>query len=183
MSKKLKFLAMMLTCILLSINHVLAATLDFTAQGYANNKNMAGVSLTVDGVTATFAKGSSGSNPTYFTSGTAVRVYYKNTITVTSSSTMSSIAFTFGSSDGSNTISASVGSYSSGTWTGSATSVTFTIGGTSGNRRVQKLVVTTSGSTKTLHFLNHLQQYCLSSNCIETISYPTTPYIYFVYIL
>ena len=154
MSKKLKFLAMMLTCILLSINHVLAATLDFTAQGYANNKNMAGVSLTVDGVTATFAKGSSGSNPTYFTSGTAVRVYYKNTITVTSSSTMSSIAFTFGSSDGSNTISASVGSYSSGTWTGSATSVTFTIGGTSGNRRVQKLVVTTSGSTKTLHYWN-----------------------------
>ena len=46
-----------------------------------------------------------------------------------------------------------------------------------------KIIEGATGSTKTLHFLNHLQQYCLSSNCIETISYPTTPYIYFVYIL
>ena len=49
---------------------------------------------------------------------------------------------TFGSSDGSNTITTDVNTYSNGTWTGSATSVKFTIGGTSGNRRIKKIAVT-----------------------------------------
>ena len=51
---------------------------------------------------------------------------------------------TYGSSDGSNTITTDVGSFSNKTWTGDATSVTFTIGGTSGNRRLKGISVTYS---------------------------------------
>lgn len=120
-------------------------TLDFTAQGYADATAIS--NLTVDGVTATFAKGSNGSNaPKYYTSGTAIRAYGGNTITL-SANQITAATFTFGSSDGSNEITADCGSWNSPTWTGDATDeVVFTIGGTSGNRRIKSIAVTyTSG--------------------------------------
>ena len=52
------------------------------------------------------------------------------------------IEITFGGSDGSNALSASVGTLEGGLWEGEANSVTFTVGGTSGNRRIAKIVVT-----------------------------------------
>ena len=158
-----------------------AVTLDFTAQGYANSKNMNNVSLTVSGVTATFAKGSSGTNPTYYTSGTHVRCYYKNTITVSSSSTMTSIVFTFASGEGSNAISANSGTYNSSTktWTGSATSVTFTIGGTSGHRRIQKLAVTTGSSYTVVWTINPAAGGTLSTTSgTSTTVTPNSAYTY-----
>ena len=116
-------------------------TLDFTAQGYANETAIS--NLTVDGVTATFAKGSNGSNaPKYYTSGTAIRAYGGNTITL-SANQITAATFTFGSSDGSNEITADCGSWDSPTWTGDATDeVVFTISGSSGNRRIQSIAVT-----------------------------------------
>lgn len=120
-------------------------TLDFTAQGYADATAIS--NLTVDGVTATFAKGSNGSNaPKYYTNGTAIRAYGGNTITL-SATQITAATFTFGSSDGSNAITADCGSWDSPTWTGDATDeVVFTISGSSGNRRIQSIAVTcTSG--------------------------------------
>ena len=120
-------------------------TLDFTAQGYADATAIS--NLTVDGVTATFAKGSNGSNaPKYYTNGTAIRAYGGNTITL-SANQITAATFTFGSSDGSNDITADCGSWDSPTWTGDATDeVVFTIDGTSGNRRIKSIAVTyTSG--------------------------------------
>ena len=70
-----------------------------------------------------------------------MRVYGGGTITV-SGAEMSKIEFTFGSSDGSNEITADNGTYADGKWEGSASSVTFTVGGTSGNRRFSKISVT-----------------------------------------
>ena len=116
-------------------------TIDFTAQGYANAEDFA--SLTVNGVTVEGDKGDNSKNgPKYYTSGDAVRFYGGNTFTISASKNIESVTITFGSGEGTNEITASPGSWVSPEWTGSASSVTFTIGGTSGHRRIQKLVVT-----------------------------------------
>lgn len=115
-------------------------TLDFTAQNYSNE--YAVTSLVVEPISATLDKGTNSNAPKYYSSGTAVRCYGGNTITLSSEKTLVKVEFTFGSSDGSNAITSNVGSYSSGVWTGSSNSVTFTIGGTTGNRRIQKIAVT-----------------------------------------
>lgn len=116
-------------------------TIDFTAQGYANAEDFA--SLTVNGVTVEGDKGDNSKNgPKYYTSGDAVRFYGGNTFTISASKNIESVTITFGSGEGTNDITASPGSWVSPEWTGSASSVTFTIGGTSGHRRIQKLVVT-----------------------------------------
>ena len=103
-------------------------------------------SITHGAVTLTFSRGTNtGSAPKYFTNGNALRCYGGNTITVTATA-MTAIDFTFGASDGSNTISASTGTYAGTRWTGNANQVKFTIGGSSGNRRLTQMVVTLNGS-------------------------------------
>lgn len=70
------------------------------------------------------------------------RFYAKWTINVASATyTIKKIEFTFASGDGSNTITADKGSFSTDTWTGSASDVTFTIGGSSGHRRISSIKV------------------------------------------
>ena len=116
----------------------------FSEQGYSNQQAIESYEGT--NFTLTFDKGTNSNPPKYFTSGTAIRAYGGNTITATSSESMSKIVIGFGGSDGSNTISTDVGTYASGTWTGSSDSVTFTIGGTTGNRRLASFTVTIGGS-------------------------------------
>lgn len=121
-------------------------TIDFTAQGYSNQQAVTSVSGT--DCTVAFDKGTNSNAPTYYSSGSAIRIYGGNTMTVASTTkTIVGIELTFGSSDGSNAITTDVESYSNGTWTGSASSVTFTVGGTSGNRRIQSVKVTYAGGT------------------------------------
>lgn len=115
-------------------------TIDFSTKGYGNGTAVESVEQ--DGITITFGKGTNSNVPKYYTDGTAVRAYGGNTFTVSSSNTITKIELVFGASDGSNAITADAGTFESPTWTGSATSVTFTIGGTKGNRRIQKIVVT-----------------------------------------
>lgn len=120
--------------------------IDFTAQGYSNQQAVTSVSGT--DCTVAFDKGTNSNAPTYYSSGSAIRIYGGNTMTVASTTkTIVGIELTFGSSDGSNAITTDVESYSNGTWTGSASSVTFTVGGTSGNRRIQSVKVTYAGGT------------------------------------
>ena len=99
--------------------------------------------------TVVFAQENGNYAPQYYANGTSVRCYPKNTMTISSSQAITNIVFTFGSSDGSNTISVDEGNYSADTWTGNANSVTFTIGGTSGNRRIAGMSVTTFSGTIT----------------------------------
>lgn len=116
-------------------------TVDFSAQNYTNQQAIS--SYNGENFTITFNKGSNSNAPKYYTSGTAIRAYGGNTFTVSSANyKISGIVITFGSSDGSNEITTNVGTYSAGIWTGSSQSVTFTIGGTTGNRRIQKIKVT-----------------------------------------
>lgn len=143
-------------------------TFDFTS-GYENATAIG--TKTQDGVTITFGKGDNNSNkPTYYDSGNAVRVYAKNTITVACTG-LTKITFTFGNDDGSNTITANTGSFTSPTWTGTANSVKFTIGGSSGNRRIQKVAVTYTATTSITTYSNYVTNCCtLASATNLTVS-------------
>ena len=123
-------------------------TIDFTKQGYTNAQDVTSVSGT--GCTVTFGKGTNSNSPKYYSTGDAIRLYGSNTMTVAvTGKTIEKIELTFGTGDGSNSITTDVATYSKGTWTGSASSVRFTVGGTSGHRRIQKVKVTYSGGGST----------------------------------
>lgn len=119
------------------------SSIDFSVQNYTNQQEISSVSI-AEGITIAFDKGTNSNSPKYYTNGTAIRVYGGGYFTITSETTISSITITFGSDDGSNTITTDCGTYSDGKWTGSANSVKFTIGGTSGNRRIKGISVTTT---------------------------------------
>ena len=121
------------------------ASLTFS-DNYSSNTTLDGTAITiVEGLTVTFNKASGSTAPQYYTSGTAVRWYAKGTMVFDSSiGNITNITLTFGSSDGSNSITANPGTFTSPSWSGSATKVTFTQGGTSGNRRIAGVSVTYS---------------------------------------
>ena len=129
-------------------NAAVSSSVDFSTMGYSNQTAVTTVDIN-NTTTATFAKANGSTAPTYYTSGTAVRCYAKNTITISSQSAMTGITFTFGSDDGQNAITADEGAYSNGVWTGNATSVTFTIGGANGNRRIATITVNQGGTVTT----------------------------------
>ena len=117
---------------------------DFSTMDYANGAAI--TSVTQMPVTVSFAKGSGSNPPAYYTTGTAVRAYAKNTITVSSAlGKVVGVEFVFSTtekeSDNSNGITANTGSLTLPTWTGSEESVTFTVSGDKGHRRIQKLEV------------------------------------------
>ena len=123
-------------------------TIDFNAQGWDTNTLV--TELKIDGVNLTFDIGEGSTKPTYFTntSGGALRLYGGNTMTVAAPQNLKKIDFTFASGDGSNNILSDVGNYNKAgkQWTiGSSdpsAEVVFTIEGTSGHRRIEKLVIT-----------------------------------------
>lgn len=126
-------------------------TVVFSEQGYTNGQAMS--TYTGDNFSILFDEGTGNNGPKYYTSGTAIRLYGGNYMVISSDYVITEIVITFGSSDGSNGITASVGTYdkSNGTWTGEGTekSVKFTVSGTSGNRRIAAVSVTydSGGST------------------------------------
>ena len=122
------------------------ASVDFSQLGYINAQAISNVAID-NNVTTTFAQGSNSNNaPKYYNTGTAIRCYGGNTFTVSSEKTITNIALTFGTGDGSNDITTDVNTYDNGTWTGSANSVTFTIEGSSGQRRIAGISVTYSAA-------------------------------------
>lgn len=122
-------------------------SLTFSTLGKANQTSVNGETIAIGtNSSITFKKANASNEPKYYTSGTSIRLYSGGQCVVSSTSgNISKITFTFGSSDGSNAISANVGSYSNGVWTGDASSVTFTVSGTSGHRRFQSVEVTIGG--------------------------------------
>ena len=121
-------------------------TIDFSQQGFANGTAVTDV--TVDGVKASFDKGTNNNAPKYYDSGTAVRMYGSNSMTVTASGkTIVSIDLVFGDGDGTNVLTTNVPTFESPTWTGEAGSVTFTVGGTTGQRRIKAITVKYSDET------------------------------------
>ena len=118
------------------------ATFNALAAGYANGEEITNVTIDSN-ITATFEKGSGSNAPKYYTTGTAIRCYAKNSFEIKAASgKITDIVLTFGSGDKTNTISTNVGTYADGTWSGDAESVTFTIGGTKDHRRIAEIAVT-----------------------------------------
>ena len=119
----------------------------FSEQNYTNGAAVE--SYLGSAFSITFDKGSNSNAPKYYDLGSAIRCYGGNTFTVTSNYTITDITLTFGTGDGTNEITTDVGTYDSGSWTGSATEVTFTIGGTRNNRRIASVTVTYNTSSST----------------------------------
>ena len=146
-------------------------SIDFSTQGYYDATAIANATID-NNVSVAFNKGSNSNAPKYYTSGTAIRCYGGNYFTVsTTVGNITSIALTFGSSDGNNTITTNVGSYSDGSWSGSATSVKFTIGGTSGNRRLKGISVTYSYSSQPTQMIT-----CAYGSTATLTATPSTHY-------
>lgn len=135
-----------------SANYVLTVTekiptgpttvvIDLSKQNFNNQQEIKEV--TSDPVSLIFNKGTNNNNsPKYFTKGEAVRLYAGNTMTVSSSKTIVKVELTFATDEDKNSITTDSKTYSDGTWTGESNSIKFTVGGTKGNRRVQKVSVT-----------------------------------------
>lgn len=121
-------------------------TIDLSNQGFTNGQLVEEVSGT--GCKVEFARGANdrGVLPRYYDNGTAVRVYFGNTMTVTANGADAKIVqinLIFGSGDGRNDIQVGdVGTYAEGVWEGNANSVTFSIGGKNGHRRIHRLEIT-----------------------------------------
>jgi hypothetical protein len=111
-------------------------------QGYTNGQAIESVDFDSN-VSGSFFKGTNNNPPKYYNTGSAIRCYGGNYFTITTSDgNLTEIALTFASGEGTNAITTDVGTYSDGTWTGTASSVTFTIGGTSGHRRIAAFDIT-----------------------------------------
>ncbi len=121
-------------------------TIDLSNQGFTNGQLVEEVSGT--GCKVEFARGSNdrGVLPRYYDNGTAVRVYFGNTMTVTANESDAKIVqinLIFGTGDGRNDIQVGdVGTYAEGVWEGNANSVTFSVGGKNGHRRIHQLQIT-----------------------------------------
>lgn len=122
----------------------ITTVIDFTAQNYTNAQEVTSVSNDI--VTITFDKGTNSNPPKYYTSGTAIRVYGGNTVTISAEGkTISKIEITYGGSDGTNGIIANVGTFSGNVWEAgdvATNAVVLTIDGTKGNRRFVSITVT-----------------------------------------
>ena len=79
--------------ILLSLSMAFAAALganadtvdiDFSSLGYANAGKVTNITTGTSAISATFSKGGGSNDPAFYTSGSAVRIYNKNTLTISS---------------------------------------------------------------------------------------------------
>lgn len=129
-------------------------TINFKDQGYSNGQEV--TTLKQGDVTITFGQGTAGSNvPKYYNTGEAVRCYPGNTMTVEAEN-MTAIELTFGSSDNTNPISVSIGTFNGSKWTGNANKVVFSVGGSSGHRRIAAVKTTLNGSSEQIEYTNYL---------------------------
>ena len=120
--------------------------------GYTNGQSLDGVSIELDDyITIQFDKNDGNNPPAYYNTGTAARLYPKNSLTITPASgyQITGMTLTYSATGNTGTMGASVGSYSlssaTGTWSGSSTSaVVLTNNATSGHARMQVLTVTYS---------------------------------------
>ncbi len=110
-------------------------TIDFTAQGWADKYDVTAQANEINGFTFTFSKGEGKTAPAYYTSGTAVRMYAGNTMTIAAPAgatitkidmSLASGSYNYGDDDSAYTV--STGSFTAdpktartATWEGSTT--------------------------------------------------------------
>lgn len=116
-------------------------TVVFANLGYANSADI----TTIDAgstVTLTFSQENGSTPPKYYTSGTAVRMYQNNNLTVSSTNSITSIVFEFVT--GYSNLSTTTGTYSNDTWTGNSGSIVFA-NATKNQSRIVKMTITVVG--------------------------------------
>ncbi len=122
-------------------------TIDLTAQGFTDQQTV--TTVIKNSYTLTFAQATGANPPKYYNSGTSVRTYANNTLTVATSGSdkITKIVFTLGSKAEA-TPTSDVGTYNGNTrtWTGSATSIVFT-NASSGQYHYQTVTITVTPST------------------------------------
>lgn len=123
------------------------ASFVFSQMGYDNGAAFS--EDQVEDVTVTANKANGSTTPAYYSTGTALRLYGGNTLTLTAPTNITSIQFTINYGDDSR-LSSNVGTYASSAWTGESNSVTFTMSGTSGHIRIQTIAVTYTKSVPTV---------------------------------
>ena len=116
-----------------------------TSKGWSSNTDLS--TITVGDITLTFAKASGTSTPAYNNSNKDLRLYAKNTLTISVSGdkTIKSIKFTCNGATYNLELTANTGTYTKGSstessWSGSANSVTFTAPA-SGQHRMTEIEV------------------------------------------
>lgn len=132
-----------------------------------------------DNFKVTFSKGTNTNNcPTYYTSGSAIRVYGGNTFKITGPNKIIGVKLVFASGEGSNTITVDRGTWNESTdrWNSAVgvDDVTFTIGGSSGHRRISEIHIVydpDSTTTKELLSISLSGEYPTSFDVGETFSY------------
>ena len=120
-------------------------TVNFSEQGYTNGQAITSYEGTIFSIAFDKGTNSNSNAPKYYTTGSAIRCYSGNSMTITSSQNIVAIELTFASGEGSNDITSDPEGYKDGAWAGSATSVKLTIGGSTGHRRIATVTVTTEG--------------------------------------
>ena len=121
--------------------NVAVLEVDFTAQGWENQQAIE--SLTVAPFTFTFAAGGNSNVPKYYTSGTSLRMYANNSMTITGA-TIVKIEFTYGDR---NDFLVNSGTLEGSVWTGSSDNLVFSImdknaQDKSGQGKIQKMSIT-----------------------------------------
>ena len=149
--KKFLFSILCLFCAVM-VQAEVTSTVTFSDLGYTNGLVITDKVVTLDDViTITFASNGGGTSPAYYNSGTAIRLYSKNSMTIVADgATINSVEMKTGS--GSNAIDKSICTISSGELSVDGTtanitninagSVTLTRGGSSGHFRIASLKVT-----------------------------------------
>lgn len=153
----MKKIISLLLVIMMTVS-VLCLAVNAEAKNVVINPSEAGIddkadigTVSIDGITLAFGAGTNTSNtPKYYSNGEAFRVYKNNVFSVKADTEITSITFTFPSSDYTGDITADVGTYTldklTGKWTGSAKEINFTNGNV-GQARLTKIEVVTGGST------------------------------------
>ena len=122
-------------------------TIDLTDQGFSNQQDV--TTVTQSPFTLTFDKADGSNSPKYYDSGSSVRTYATNTLTVETSGydDITKIVFTLGGTTTA-TPTSDVGTYNgnSKTWTGSAKSIVFT-NSASGQYHYKAVTITVTPST------------------------------------
>ncbi len=124
-------------------------TVDLTAKNYSNQQSITTVNHSYTGVfTVTFATGNGTNDPKYYTSGTSVRTYSNNTLTIAPTKDYKITAISFTMSQGTPDSASPTGlSNDKLSWSGSSASgITFTTG--SSQARYQKITVTVASAAE-----------------------------------
>ena len=156
----------------------IAGSVDWVAaaQGYENEQDITAIDFGA-GVAAAFADGGNSNTPKYYTSGTALRIYGNNTMTITGNG-IKKIVFTMTGNDNQTQLTANVGEYALankvGTWTGNADEIVFTV--PSGKQaRIQKIEIETAGLTPGAEYsVVDAEGLTIGTHVYQVIPYNTT---------